>query len=261
MTPIVTCCDRNYLPGLLALHESFRRHSAEGFQFWAVVQGDEAFENQLRARGINVVLNPVFPVPDEQLATSWRYPTPLPVFYWRLMVPQLFAWCERSIYIDCDSIILQSLAPLAAVDMGEHPVAATRSNSRKGKEIGPPGEQGGKHGEYGPMSSLYVFDHQRWFDKRVLERCCEEMQRDDIEFYTIAQGLLQHVLGDDWHELAWETQAHATHNTLLCAPREKIFTIHYMGTKPWQQFPPGAVVREAKQKARDLWKEYAQPFW
>lgn len=260
MTPIVTCCDQQYLPGLLALHESFKRNSAEGFEFWAIVAGDEVFAESLRERGINVVLNPVFPVPDEQLAVSHRYPAPLPVYYWRLMVPQLFAQHARSVYIDTDSLILQSLKPLVDADMGEHPVGATRSNSSKGKEFGPPGEQGGKTDEFGPMSSLYVFDHQQWFVKRVLERCCEAMKRADIEFYTIAQGLLQFVLEDDWHQFPWETQAHATHDTFLSA-RSRVVTLHYMGTKPWQQFPPGAVVREAKRKARELWKEYAPPSW
>lgn len=255
MTPVVTICDRRYLPGLAALHNSFLRHSADGFEFWAVLAGDEAFADEVRKIGINVILNPAFP--SDVFPTSWRYPKPMPISYWRLMVPKLFPGHEKSIYIDTDSLILRSLQPLVDRPFTQ-PVAATESNSPISMEYGKPGRRDtGKHGPRGPMSSLYVFNHEAWREKRVLERCVEAMQRTDVEFYTLSQGLLQFVLGDDWHVLPWRTQAHAGHDTFWVGDRADVYTLHFMGVNPWDEYPAHIEPTERKLEARALWQIYA----
>lgn len=254
LIPVVTTCNQVYWPGLVALHNSFLRHSAEGCEFWAILQGSEAFADRARERGIKVILNPDFP--SGRIPTSWRYPEPFVLSYWRLLVPSLFD-APRSVYIDTDSIILQSLAPLANQNMREHPVAATCSNSQRGLEYGKPGARGRSEGGCGPMSSLYVFDRAAWNEKRVLERCVAAMQDEGIEFYTLSQGLLQYVLGDDWLELPWETQAHAGHDTYSTYAKRSIYTLHFMGTNPWDEYAPDINVSQRKQQARALWQTYA----
>lgn len=250
-TPIVTACDESYLPGLVALHNSYLRHSADGFSFCAIIEGSQEFaEHVYHDLGIHVFHAPVFSVANYPV--SRVYPEPLPLFYSRLLVPSLFQGKKKSIYIDTDSLILQSLQPLVDADYGDYPVAATRSNSPQSKEF-----VGGKEDVYGPMSSLYVFNHEPWFEKRVLDRCVEVMENEPTEYITIAQAVLQWVVGDDWYELPWETQAHAGHRTWVEYPKKRIFTLHFMGTNPWDEYKNGIVPTPLKLELRELWKTYA----
>ena len=249
MIPIVTCCNERYLPALKALHNSFLRNSAEGFEFYAITEGRD-FSDHVRSMGIGVIEEPVFPA--ERYPVSERYPEPLPIFYARLLVPSLFQDRQRSIYIDTDSIILRNLQPLIDLDIGDKPVAATRSSSPMSIEF-----SGGRADKYGPMSSLYVFNHKAWAEKRILERCAAAMADDSVTFYTIAQGLLQYVLNGDWHELPWETQVHAGHSTWNQYPRARMYTLHFMGTNPWEEYVPQIIPTPLKLALRELWKTYA----
>lgn len=249
-TPIVTACDENYLQGLVALHNSFLANSAEGFEFHAIIRGSDEFADHVRSLGIGVFHNLEFPA--RRIPDSDRFPGMAATSYLRLLVPRLFPELQKSVYIDADSIILQSLQPLVDRDFGERPVAATRSNSAQHKEF-----TGGTH-EVGPMSSLYIFNHTWWFRKQVLERCIEVMEtRSDIKLVTLSQGLLQFVLQRDWYELPWQTQAHAGHDTYSRFPRHEIHTLHFMGTNPWDEYRPDIPVTEGKLEARALWRTYA----
>jgi len=254
MTPIVTVSDENYLPGLTALHNSFLRNSADGFEFWAIIRGSDDFIAHVESLGINTIVEPHFPI--DRYPTSKRYPEELPLFYWRLLVPGLFLESDYSFFIDCDSLILQSLKPLLDGGTHGHPIAATRSNSSLGQEYGIRGSDECKTSRFGPMSSLYLFNREQWMQKRVFERCIEAM-KSDMVFHTVAQGLLQYVIGSNWYEWPWQVQAHAGHDTMQKYPKEQIYTLHFMGTNPWCEFSNPAFVTEGKLKARELWNTYA----
>jgi lipopolysaccharide biosynthesis glycosyltransferase len=253
MTPIVTVSDENYLPGLTALHNSFLRHSADGFEFWAIIRGSDEFVAHVKSLGINVIVEPYFPI--DRFPTSKRYPEELPLFYWRLLVPTLFKQ-EYSFFIDCDALILQSLKPLLFGGTYGHPIAATRSNSSRGKEYGKAGSVEVDTPDFGPMSSLYLFNRKVWMQKRIWQNWIEAMKCTDMVFHTVAQGLLQYVLKDDWHMWPWSVQAHAGHKTMQQYPKEDIYTLHFMGTNPWCEFSDPSFVTNSKLKARELWQTY-----
>lgn len=252
MIPVVTIADENFLPGLVALHNSFKRNSAEGFEFWAILRGSDEFVAHVRALGINVIVEPDFPI--DHYPVSKRYPNEEPLFYWRLLVPELFTQ-DYSIYIDGDSLILQSLQPLVDAGTFGRPIAATRSNSPTGMEYGPAGSSEVRSANYGPMSSLYLFNRAVWKEQAVFDRCLEAM-KSDMVFHTIVQGLVQYVLGNNWHKWAWQTQAHSHHNTMASAPRGQVYTLHFMGAKPWQDMPAERTITPAITSARALWKDY-----
>lgn len=248
MIPIVTTLDEKYLPGLKALYNSYMENSRDGFSFHAVVDGTEEFAAHIRHDlGIDVIRNPEIPAKRIYLSEKW----PQQILYYRLLVPMLFKGSEKSIYIDADSVILQSLKPLVDTDMGERPVGATRSNSSVKKEI--PNWEGPDF--TGPISSFFLFNHRYWFEKRVWERCVELIEsRPDLDFQTTQQAILQVVLRNDWHEFPWETQAHAGHKTLSNCRIEDVFILHFLGTNPWDELRfPG----QHKEYARKIWRRYA----
>ena len=251
--PIVTVCDENYEPGLIALHNSFLRNSADGFEFWAMVRGSDEFIERVKSHGINVIVEPDFPI--DRFPTSKRYPNEEPLFYWRLLIPEIFKQ-EYSFFVDCDSLILQSLQPLVDGGTNGHPIAATQSNSPCGMEYGPAGSSEVRSNNYGPMSSLYLFNRAVWQERSVFKRCIEAM-KSDMVFHTIVQGLLQYVLRNDWHEWPWQIQAHSHHNTYANFPRKEIFTLHYMAINPWDDLPSRMAGNPAIIKSRKIWKDYA----
>lgn len=251
--PIFTQCDETFLPGLIALHNSYLRNSQEGFSFHAILSGRQEFVEHVRRLGIDVIHDPEFPT--DRYPISRHYPVAHPIMYKNMLAADhLFADCERSIYIDTDSIILRSLLPLAEVDIGEKVLAATRCNSTRATNYSPSGAEGEG---FGPMTSLMVFNHAPFRAKRVLGRFVEAMQRDDMQWPMIGQGVLHYVVQDDWLELPWHTQAHAGHQTYWTAPREEIYLLHFMGTKPWREFAEGVQVTERKLEARAIWRQYA----
>jgi lipopolysaccharide biosynthesis glycosyltransferase len=255
MTPIVTTCDKNFLPGLKALYNSYLRNSKEGFSFHCIVEGTQELADQIEAMGIGVILNPKFP--SDNYPTSSVYPNPLPLYWWRLLVPSLFPDHEKTIFMDADMLILQNLQPLVDVDQGDNVVAATRCNGPKSKDIG--GLSWTEDQTYGPMSSLYIFNNKQFFEKRILERTADAMDNppDGITFITIAQAAATWVIGDDWHCLPYHNQAHAGHDTYWTYPRNEIYVMHFLGTNPWCEFNKDVYPTGQKLATRELWATYA----
>jgi len=253
MTPLVTQCDETFLPALKALANSWLRNSAEGFSFHAILTGSQEFVDHVRHDlGIDVIHDPPFPC--DRYPTSDYYPEAHPIMYKNMLMPDLFPQHKKSVYIDTDSIILQNLQPLVDVDIGDKILAATRCNSKRSTNYSPCGAEGEG---FGPMTSLMIFNHAQFRAQRVLERFVEAMQRDDMKWPMIGQGILHYVVQDDWHELPWNVQAHAGHDTFFTAPRDEIFTLHFMGTKPWKEFKRGIQATERKLATRRLWQTYA----
>jgi lipopolysaccharide biosynthesis glycosyltransferase len=254
MTPIVTSCDESFLPGLKALYNSYLQNSQEGFSFHALIYGSRDFADYLENDlAIDVILKPVFPT--DNYPTSKQYPNQVPVMWQSLLVPDLFSEYEKSVYIDTDSLILQNLQPLVDVNQGDHVMAATRCNGNIATCYSPTTPSEGRR--YGPMTSLMIYNHEPWQRKKMLDRIVETMQRRDITWHMIGQGVLHYVIGRDWQELPWTSQAHAGHDTYFTAPRHEVFTLHFMGTKPWQEFSDPRYSTERKLETRKLWQTYA----
>lgn len=119
LIPVVTAADAAYWPGVVALYNSFTRNAGPGFEFYAILYGEE-LQDKGRSLGINVIEPPewaaVFP-------TSSYWPQPSAPMYARLLIPQLFKDHERAIWLDADCIILQALEELADLEFAQ-PLAA-----------------------------------------------------------------------------------------------------------------------------------------
>jgi lipopolysaccharide biosynthesis glycosyltransferase len=110
----------------------------------------------------------------------------------------------------------------------------------------------------GFISSLLVFDHEKWREQRIFERCIALMNDPPVTFDCGDQSVLNYALLNNWHELPLETQAHAGHGTFEQYSRERIFTLHFLGTNPWEEIPQHLQPYPPhKLRARALWREYA----
>jgi len=251
---VVTTIDERFYPGLVGLHNSFLKHSAEGFDFAAIVFGSDELADRVERRGIIVARNPEFPREVKRLPEGKHYLAPehMPAMYGRLLIPDIFKSYGRSIYIDADSLILQSLMPLAEMEM-RRPLAAPHCNSPmhynvKGRDF---------KQTVGPMSSMYVTDHALWRDFRIDEKWIEAINDPTLSFPFTVQGVLQTAINLDWHELPWETQAHAGHTTFSVSRPGEVYSLHFMGTKPWEEIPDHLKPYQAhKIAARLLWSKY-----
>jgi len=250
---ICTVCDEPYWLGVVALHNSYRKHSRDGFDFAVIVYGSDELVQRAELLGMRVIANPPFPV--ERLPTGkWHQdPERLPAMYGRLLIPQLFPEYRRIVYIDCDSLILQSLRPLAEMPM-VHPIAATRCNGPMSYNV-----IGRDYAGTGPMSSMYVIDQDLWRSHEIDRKWLAAIRDDSVEYPFTVQGVLSVALWKDWHELPWEAQAHAGH-AWQQYKAGKVYLLHFMGANPWDPVPSTIPDTPSKQAARAMWRDYLCAF-
>ena len=245
------------MPGLKALHNSYLRNSADGFDFVAMIEGTAEFCDHVEHDlGITTIRNPALPL--ERLPTSPAWPTsPVTTFY-RLLVPSLLPDCPRSIYIDVDALILQSLKPLAQLQF-DAIIAATIARTTQGHDVTLGEEisnvESARRAELGFTASLMVINHAAWNSADVLGRCAAAV-RTDLSFYCMDQSLLRYVIGRQWSALPYHWQVHAGMPTFDKFSLGTILVLHFMGTKPWREYPPHIVPTSGKLRARQLWERY-----
>ena len=258
--PIVTVVDERYAAGLSALYQSYLENSQTDCDFYAIVYGSDEFLERVRDAGISALPRAAIDLPDLPVGRQahWQNPAQMPAMYARLMIPDLFV-TKYAIYVDADSLILQNLSWMKTRNPFKQTIAATRCNSPLRENITGNGlELSG----YGPMSSLIVFDNEQWKERQYLEICRQAIANPKLKFPYMVQGVLQYAVGNDWHPLPWATQAHAGHPTLETYEPHDIYTLHFMGTKPWEPIPDKLKTsyerRPYKMKAREIWEGYYQ---
>ena len=255
MVPIVTATDERYLPGVLALYNSYLKHSAEGFSFHCLAYGDESLKRKLEAQGIHTILNKYLPVdvlPMSPKYDWYRDKIESAAMYARLMIPDLFSG-EKSVYIDADAVILKSLDGLVSVDMKEHPCAGTVANG----SINTSDVPGCGINHPGICSSMIVFNHEWWREKNIYNKCLELMRASNFVFKTVVQGVLSYTLKNDFYKYTATHQVHGGHQQALYSIHLS-YVLHFIGTNPWEEYPKHLLpVPEHKEKARSIWRQYA----
>ena len=247
---VVTTINEPYYPGLVALHNSWRRNSPEQ-DFACLVFGSDDLVKRVEARGIRVIANPTFPIVDLPLGKHHRNPDDMPAMYGRLLIPDLFPEYPRSVFIDADAIILKPLSGLVDMAM-TRPVAATRCNGPIAYNV-----IGRTYPfEYGPMTSFMLIDHALWDAAEIGRKWVEAALDPTLGHPFTVQSVLQAAIENDWHCLPWEWQPHAGHETYI-NNRDAALVLHFMGTNPWQPMHPNGI-REYQIPARAKWGEYAE---
>ncbi|MES2489443.1 MAG: glycosyltransferase family 8 protein [Pseudomonadota bacterium] len=127
---IACAADRNYVPHIATLLQSLAiNHGGEGvtvhFLHDATVTAEQLA--QLRRQVEQLGMQLVCHLPTEaQLAglpITERYPQ---VVWFRVLLPELLPDVERILYVDADTLVLQSLLPLWQLDLTGMPLAAVQ---------------------------------------------------------------------------------------------------------------------------------------
>ncbi|MFI7214213.1 glycosyltransferase family 8 protein [Micromonospora maritima] len=173
-----------------------------------------------------------------------------PAMYLRLLVPaELPPDVGRLLYLDCDTLCVNSLKPLFEVDMGGVPLGGVRDpfNRRLLDMGGIPGLAGydhlDPHGLYF-NSGVLLIDVRRWKECEVTEVSLDYLRRHAHESRYPDQDALNFAVFDNWLRLPHRW------NDLMAWRREPEFggklsdsaILHMAGpVKPWQPgFPTGA---------------------
>ena len=129
---IVSACDDKFVPCFSAMLHSAALFNPEA-TFWLLANRiSEANRNSLAAfaRSLGIRLN-IVPVADSELAglqETERLPLPT---YARLLIPSILpGTIDRALYLDGDTTVTGSLAPLFSLDMQGKPAAAAADGPR-----------------------------------------------------------------------------------------------------------------------------------
>ena len=166
---IVTGADDNYAPGVLVLIASAAWHNP-GARFTVLDMGiSDANRGRIDALGAALGLRVARIVIDETRLAA------LPVVrahltrstFLRLLIPDLMPAEHRVVYMDCDMAVTGSLQPLAALDLGNHPVAAVPDPSPDARELAATGTGLGGYVNAG----LLVMNLPVWRREDVAGQC------------------------------------------------------------------------------------------
>ncbi|MGH8539116.1 MAG: glycosyltransferase family 8 protein, partial [Stenotrophobium sp.] len=110
----------------------------------------QKLERYLAFLGIALELISVPDATSKVLPPSAAYP---PLIWYRLLLPELLPMCSKILYIDTDTLVLQSLLPLFLVDLGTKIIGAIASPTT---------------GWEGHMEKIGVNPRQGYFNSGVL---------------------------------------------------------------------------------------------
>ena len=219
---IVTACDMNYVPGAIALYNSYKQHNPE-HKFSCMAHDEETYKH-LKSIGIptKLVARDLLP---ENLPISSLWPQASMAMYSRLLIPDIYEE-EKTIWIDADAIIIKKLPN---INIGTYPCAGvvvsspTIASQVRGICVKRIEELPAIH------AGVIAYNKTEWKKDKMLERCLDAMKYN-YEFIYAVQSVLSLALEGNFLELPYEWDAFTSwglpDNTLIA---------HYCGYNylPW----------------------------
>lgn len=233
----VTAIDEAYLPGLIALNNSFKANAGDGVSLSCMVYGDSELVKKVESLGIDVIEN--FDIPA-YLPVSEHWPVASPAMYARLMVPLLYE--SPCAWIDADCIVLKPLSILGDMKFSNPVAGVVTSTSQIGQQVKGNLDVNGSLPAI--FAGLLVYNVEVWRKKRITEQCFEIMNsRRDLEFLYAVQSVMSYVLKGDFYHLDYSWQEFANRGKLSANCR----IVHYVGALPWRD----------DMKNKDIFNQYA----
>jgi len=228
----ITAITRDFLPGLIALNNSLGENSPK-VKLHCIVYGDDELKTLVQDLGITVH------EPMEigaRLPTSHKHPVEKPIYYMRLILPEMFK--ENILWLDVDQVVLEPLNPLFQMEYKE-PCAAVRSVSVQNQIDG----LDNSYDWPGLYTGLLHFNYKVWTAEKVKERCYHVMNTSDYVFKHVDQSVLSLVLEGRFHNLEPTWQGFANRKEII--KDAKVLHWHGHSRSPWN-YP----VRHLKQWSR-----------
>ena len=248
---IVTSADKNYLPGVIALYNSYVKNARWYAAFYLLAHGDPKDFKNLPA-GIQVIYNKE----TVKSPTSSVWPEEIPAMYSRLLIPQLFTQYDRVLWLDADIIILKEIESLMNIDMQGYPCAACLPggpyNPSKYNLMAEQFEENVPQefeGVKAIQAGVILFDIKAWNKTNLTERITKLLLREK-SFKFVVQGLLGYVLKGNFLTLDYSWNWYINWTKLDSDWDENVHILHYIGQKgqnPWSH----SMIED------NIWRKYA----
>ncbi|HEC66699.1 MAG TPA: hypothetical protein ENI23_15590 [bacterium] len=247
---IVTAIDEDFEQAFIALHNSFKKNTLLGFELICLVYGSEAFRTRIEKRGVDVIYQPDEQQLVEFVSEDHKSFGSIPGAS-RLLIPSLFKDEERVLFVDADSIILNSLRPFADVNMMGNTIGCSRAMAPIYKQI--PGLENTHKKTLALNCGVILFDVQKAREESLMEKYVL-LYREVLEEgkYNISRFGLQAIMNlyhlGKFFVFPQEWQNYGQNRT----PTKDTLLVHYVGfSKPWLLTIP-----MKNENMRPLWWKY-----
>lgn len=250
---VVTACNERYLPGVVALWNSFKaHHDTKRHDFWCIAFGEMSLIEKLELEEIPYVHGKHVPIPEDLPAPGvWKDKKfdrfALQALYCRVVLPKVFSRADRILWVDADCNFVGSVADLDAFRMQGKAVGAclTARLPKIYKAMG----------KAGPVplnikTGTMLFDVKRYnqaaYPERMIEFIAEQGDKFDDSTVNCA---VNWVIGDDVVRLP-DTYSF---NAKMLDPPSGAKILHWSICDPWD-------VTDKPKRIQDRIKEYWEPY-
>lgn len=247
---IVTGCERKYLPGVKALMNSVQRNVPDGeLEMWCLTYGDDGVRDAAAEMGYNVIHNATFPKGTQfPVGGMWKgREADMPVMYCRIKIPSIFPHEKRVMWLDADTLVMQSIAELETFDMNGKCTA--QPLARKGFRWAPQNKNVDAYN-----SGVMLFDVQEWLKQDCYNRMLALMNDSPIdEPGGVVETLLNFMfmgevarLPDIYH-----------FNAKRMVPQRDAKILHFPCCMPWDEQDMAGKPGVYQEAIKKYWKPYA----
>ena len=247
---VITGCTPSHIPGVVALYNSLVENTDMNFDFYVLCSGGEPNDLEWcdltsQMSGFNLVWD--ISLPNNPGGSGWGDGVTQNVsMYNRIMIPDTFPDYERSIWLDCDTIVLSNISELFNTDMESHSVACTLNGNPWNRE-----KQCLKRDmevwEYdydlsdvnSPQAGVIMFDTKKWIADNMTTKFIESTYNPKIKGKYVVQSYLGYILMGKFKKLPFEWNVDvswlsmAKNRNMLSEPK----ILHYIGggkKLPWR---------------------------
>jgi lipopolysaccharide biosynthesis glycosyltransferase len=240
MMNIVTCSDKNYIPGVIALYNSLQKSNGSKFKFYLLADGNPKDFEVFDETGVNIIYNQS--LDKNPKGGEWK--EELPCMYSRVLIPEIFGDVyKKSLYLDADTLVIDDISALEEMKT-EHCLLGMPNKANCGIQKARNDYQferwdrpdKGLLNHWSLNSGVILFDNEKWNRDRMTSKFVEAIGDDRISAKFVVQGYLSIILEGKFDYLTpdWNTSLSSDINFLNKGNK----IVHYIGgrrvKKPWE---------------------------
>jgi len=240
MMNIVTCSDKNYIPGVIALYNSLQKSNGSKFKFYLLADGTPKDFEVFDETGVNIIYNQS--LDKNPKGGEWK--EELPCMYSRVLIPEIFGDVyKKSLYLDADTLVIDDISALEEMKT-EHCLLGMPNKANCGIQKAKNDYQferwdrpdRGLLNHWSLNSGVILFDNEKWNRDRMTSKFVEAIGDDRISAKFVVQGYLSIILEGKFDYLTpdWNTSLSSDINFLDRGNK----IVHYIGgrrvKKPWE---------------------------
>jgi len=220
---IVTAIDLPYLPGLIALYNSYL-HNASEHEFICLVHDPDTLS---AVEKLNIPYKYI--EWDKAFPTTAEWPVAVTAMYSRLLLPEIFFEDPKILWVDADAIIVN---PLPEFDIGDYPCGSVvTSTTTIGSQV-----KGDISNHFKKLpavqTGVLAFNTDIYLREEIKEKCEFTMGLDYLDFIFVVQSVLSYSLEGDFCELPYKWNTFANRGPI---PKGTLIA-HFVGQSflPWK---------------------------